>query len=210
MKTWQIIDQVLQVEKVVKEKATNVVFMGMGEPMHNYFSVIRAAHILHNPSAFNLGAKRITISTAGVISGINRFVENNEPFNFAISLNHPDPILRKSIMGIDEKYPLKELLNSARNFTVKLNRKITFEYVMIPGVNMDEIFAAKLVKIANSVRCSINLIPLNTEFNNWRRPTDFEIEKFKLLLEPADAPVTVRHSSGHEIFGACGMLALKS
>ncbi|HNK58867.1 MAG TPA: 23S rRNA (adenine(2503)-C(2))-methyltransferase RlmN, partial [Leptospiraceae bacterium] len=175
LKTWQIIDQVLQVEKIVGDRATNIVFMGMGEPMHNYFSVINAAHLLHHPEGFNLGAKRITISTAGVITGIDRFVNNQEPFNFAISLNHPNPEARKTVMGIDEKYPLEKLLIAARNFTKKLNRKITFEYVMIPGVNMGKENARRLVKIARSVNCKINLIPLNTEFNGWSRPTEEEV-----------------------------------
>ncbi len=210
LKSWQIIDQVLQVEKIVNDKATNVVFMGMGEPMHNYFSVIKAAHLLHSPDALNIGAKRITISTAGVITGIERFVENREPFNFAISLNHPDVHLRKTIMGIDEKYPLDELLSRARNFTKTLDRRITFEYVMIPGVNMDENSAEKLVRIGRSVNCKINLIPLNTEFNGWRRPTLSEVEQFQSLLEPAKVPVMVRRSAGHEIFGACGMLSLRT
>ncbi|MCE9501836.1 MAG: 23S rRNA (adenine(2503)-C(2))-methyltransferase RlmN [Leptospira sp.] len=209
LKTWQIIDQVLEVERVVGEKATNVVFMGMGEPMHNYFSVLKAAHILHDPEALNIGSKRITISTAGVITGIDRFVENKEPFNFAISLNHPNPEIRKSIMGIDKKYPLVDLLKSARNFTKTLNRKITFEYIMIPQVNMGKENANKLVKIARSVSCKINLIPLNTDFNGWKRPTEEEVENFKSLLRPAGVPVMNRRSPGRDIHGACGMLSLR-
>ena len=209
LKTNQIIDQVLLVEEIVNYRATNIVFMGMGEPMHNYNSVMKAAHILHDPEAFNLGSKRITISTAGVISGIQRFIEEKQPFNFAISLNHANESLRKTIMNVDEKYPMKDLLVVARKFTKTLGRKITFEYVMIPEINMGMDNAKRLVKIARSVNCKINLIPINTDFHGWRRPTEKEIDEFKELIKEAKVPVMNRRSPGKEINGACGMLALK-
>lgn len=207
LKVWQIIDQVLQVEKLVGDRCTNIVFMGMGEPMHNYDCVLQAAHFFHNPETFNIGAKRITISTAGIVKGIDRFVESKEPFNFAISLNHPNPSQRKLIMGIDEKYPLDVLLRSVRNFTKTLGRRITFEYVMIPGVNMGWDNAHKLVKILRSVNCKINLIPLNTELQGWRRPTEEEINEFKFMIKPSGVPILNRRSPGKDINGACGMLA---
>ncbi|ASV11186.1 dual-specificity RNA methyltransferase RlmN [Leptospira santarosai] len=210
LKAHEIVDQVLQVEKLVGDKATNVVFMGMGEPFHNYSNVIRAASILHDPEALNLGAKRITISTSGVVNGIRRFIENKEPYNFAISLNHPDPKGRLQIMDIEEKFSLPELLQAAKDFTRELKRRITFEYVMIPGVNMGPEDASKLVKIARSLDCKINVIPLNTEFFGWRRPTRGEVEEFIALLEPSEVPILNRRSPGKDIFGACGMLASKS
>lgn len=210
LKAHEIVDQVFQVEKIVEDNATNVVFMGMGEPFHNYFNVIRAASILHDPDALNLGAKRITISTSGVVNGIRRFIENKEPYNFAISLNHPDPNGRLQIMDIEEKFALSELLQAAKDFTRELKRRITFEYVMIPGVNMGPENANKLVKIARSLDCKINVIPLNTEFFGWRRPTKQEVAEFITLLEPAGVPILNRRSPGKDIFGACGMLASKS
>ncbi|TGK31804.1 23S rRNA (adenine(2503)-C(2))-methyltransferase RlmN [Leptospira gomenensis] len=210
LKAHEIVDQVLQVEKTVGDRATNIVFMGMGEPFHNYFNVIRAASILHDPDALNLGAKRITISTSGVVNGIRRFIENKEPYNFAISLNHPDPDGRREIMDIEEKFALPELLQAAKDFTRELKRRITFEYVMIPGVNMGKENADKLVKIARSLDCKINVIPLNTEFFGWRRPTHDEVREFISLLEPAGVPILNRRSPGKDIFGACGMLASKS
>jgi 23S rRNA (adenine2503-C2)-methyltransferase len=206
--TWQILDQVLAVEEAKQDKATNIVFMGMGEPMHNYYNVLRAANILNHPSGFGIGAKRITISTAGDVKGIHRYIDNREPYNFAISLNHPDASGRKEIMDISEKFPLEELLAAARKFTKELKRRITFEYVMIPGVNMGKINADKLVKIARSVDCKINLIPLNTTFNNWRKPTEIEIEEFRSIVLTAGVPVINRRSPGKDIDGACGMLAL--
>jgi 23S rRNA (adenine2503-C2)-methyltransferase len=204
-----IIGQVLKVEELVGDRATNIVFMGMGEPMHNYNTVIKVAHLLHDPESFNLGAKRITISTAGVIPGIEKFIENAEPFNFAISLNHSDANLRKTIMNVDEKNPLVDLLAVARKFTKTLGRKITFEYVMIPEINMGIENAKKLVKIARSVNCKINLIPINTDFHGWRRPTEIEIDEFKHQIKESNVPIMNRRSPGKDINGACGMLALK-
>ncbi|TGK10178.1 23S rRNA (adenine(2503)-C(2))-methyltransferase RlmN [Leptospira fletcheri] len=210
LKASEIVDQVLQVESIVGDKATNIVFMGMGEPMHNYFNVMRAANILHDPEAIGLGAKRITISTSGVVNGIRRFIERKEPYNLAISLNHPDPIGRKEIMDIEEKFSLSELIEAAKDFTKVLKRRITFEYVMIPGVNMGEEDAKKLVRIARKMDCKINVIPLNTEFFGWRRPSSEEVEEFLRRLEPAGVPILNRRSPGKDINGACGMLASKS
>lgn len=210
LKTWQILDQIIQMEELAGERCTNIVFMGMGEPMHNYANVMTAAHILHDEKAFGLGAKRITISTAGVIPSIRKFIFEKQPFNFAISLNHPDPEKRKDIMGIDQRFPLKELLLTAREFTKTLGRKITFEYIMIPDVNMGEKNAKLLVKLARSVNCKINLIPLNTEFNGWRRPTEEEMEEFRNMILPSNVPILNRRSPGKDIDGACGMLSLKT
>lgn len=210
LKASEIIDQVLQVEKIVGDKATNIVFMGMGEPMHNYFNVMRAASLLHDSEALGLGAKKITISTSGVVNGIRRFIENKEPYTLAISLNHPDPEGRREIMDIEEKFSLPELLEAARDYTKTLKRRITFEYVMIPGVNMGPEDAKKLVKIASKLDCKINVIPLNTEFFGWRRPSPEEVDRFLRLIEPAGVPILNRRSPGKDINGACGMLAAKS
>ncbi len=209
--TWQILDQVLQVEKLVGDRATNIVFMGMGEPMHNYFSVLKAAHILRDQDGFGLGAMRITISTAGVTTGIKRFIENKEPFNFAISLNHPNPNARSSVMDVNDKHPLDLLIDCAKKFTKELDRPITFEYVMIPDVNMGRDNAERLAKIARSVnKCKINVIPLNTDFTGWRRPTEDEVMEFvNILKSKTKAPILNRRSPGRDINGACGMLALK-
>lgn len=210
LKAGEIIDQVLQVEKIVGDRATNIVFMGMGEPMHNYFNVMRAAKLLRDGEALGLGAKKITISTSGVVNGIRRFIENKEPYTLAISLNHSDQNGRREIMDIEEKFSLPELLEAAKEYTKTLKRRITFEYVMIPGVNMGTEDAKKLVKIARSLDCKINVIPLNTEFFGWRRPTPEEVDRFVRLLEPAGVPILNRRSPGKDINGACGMLAAKS
>ncbi len=207
--TWQIVEQVYELIRVRGERCTNVVFMGMGEPFHNYENVIKAARILHHPDGLNIGARHITISTAGVIPSIERFITNREPFNLAISLNHSDPVGRGEIMDVDKKYPLDKLLIAARAYTRAMDRRITFEYVMIPGVNMDEEHLRRLIKIGRSVRCKINLIPLNTTLQGWRRPSAQEAEKFQAGLLDAGLWVFNRGSPGKDVSGACGMLALE-
>ncbi|MCB1319852.1 MAG: 23S rRNA (adenine(2503)-C(2))-methyltransferase RlmN [Leptospiraceae bacterium] len=208
LQTWQIVEQVYQLIRERHEPVTNVVFMGMGEPFHNYDNVIRAAHILHHPDGLNLGARHITISTAGVIPSIERFIKEKEPFNLAISLNHPDVKQRSEIMDINKKFDLDQLLKVARRFTRELDRRITFEYVLIPDVNMHRDHLQKLIKIGKSVRCKINLIPLNTRLQGWRRPGEQEVAEFQSHLLDANLSVFNRGSPGLDINGACGMLAL--
>ncbi len=155
-------------ERLRGERASNVVFMGMGEPFHNYERVMRAAHLLHHPEGAHLGARHVTISTAGVTPGVERFTAEKEPWNLAISLNHPDPEARAVIMPITVRHPLPELLEAARRYTVERRRRITFEYVMMPGVNMGRREVEQLSAIGRSMRCKINLIPLNTAISGIR------------------------------------------
>lgn len=208
--TWTIVEQVYALMRHRGERPSNIVFMGMGEPFHNYENVIRAARILHHPDGMHLGAAHITISTAGVIPSIQRFVQDKEPFNLAISLNHPDKIDRSNIMDVNRKYPLDKLIIAIRSFTKALNRRVTFEYVMIPGVNMSEKHQQQLIKLAHSTRSKVNLIPLNTNLAGMRRPSSNEVHEFQDGLLEAGLSVFNRGSPGFDIDGACGMLALKS
>ena len=207
--SWQIVDQVYALERLRGRRATNVVFMGMGEPFHNYDQVIAAAHLLCHPEGAALGARRITISTAGVTPGVDRFASERQPFRLAISLNHPDPEQRSSIMPHNERYPLGELLVSARRYTTELGRSVTFEYVMMPGINMGTRHLEQLVKIGRSMRCKINLIPLNTDLGGLRRPTTEEATDFQRRLSSAGVLAFNRGSPGRNVEGACGMLALR-
>lgn len=210
LKVWQIVDQVMQVEKEMGEKCTNIVYMGMGEPMYNYFAVMNAAKIFIDPNGMGMSTKKITISTSGIIPGIRRMIDNKEPYKLAISLNHSDPEKRMDIMPIDKEFPLNDLLAVVKEYTQILNKRVTFEYIMMPGVNMGKEHIQKLVKIGNSISCKINLIPLNTEFEGWRRPTDDEIIQFESALRKEGILVFNRQSPGKDIDAACGMLALKT
>ena len=151
--TWQILEQIYVLEELRGERCTNVVFMGMGEPFHNYDAVIGAAGILIDTNGAGLGARRVTISTAGVLPGIERFTDEGQPFRLALSLNHSDGQGRSEIMSINRRYPLHHLLEAARRYTATSGRRITFEYVMITGVNMSEADGRRLARIGRSMPC---------------------------------------------------------
>ncbi|MBU45517.1 MAG: 23S rRNA (adenine(2503)-C(2))-methyltransferase RlmN [Spirochaetaceae bacterium] len=210
LRTYEILDQIYQIQNLRQERITNVVFMGMGEPFHNYDNVIRAARILNHPDGMHLSARHITISTAGVVPAIHRFIDERQPFNLAISLNHPDPEKRKALMDVTEKHSLSELLAAAKRYGKELNRRITFEYIMIPDQNMSDQDLNKLISIARHLKCKINLIPLNTTLHGWRAPTAQEITGFQTALRNEGILAFNRGSPGKDVDGACGMLALKS
>ncbi len=209
LEAWQIVEQVYTLERLRGARATNVVFMGMGEPFHNYDSVIAAARTLCDPDGAALGHRRIAISTAGVLPAILRFTDEGQPYRLAISLNHSDPSRRREIMAIDRRYPLTELLQAARRYTERSRRRVTFEYVMIDGVNMAAADLERLIAIGRSMPCKINLIPLNAAFDRFRRPTPEQASEFRRRLHQAGVEVFDRGSPGREVAGACGMLALE-
>jgi len=209
LRTDQILDQVYIFMKHRNKRPDNIVFMGMGEPFMNYEASIKAAQILSSPDGLNISARHITLSTAGVIQGIKKFTDDREPFNLAISLNHPNSIKRSKLMDVDKANPLNDLLSAARIYTVYSGKPVTFEYVLIPGENMSSDDADRLISIARSLNCKINLIPLHTEFNGLKRPQTKDIEAFQKKLHDAGILVFLRSSAGLEINGACGMLALK-
>ncbi|MCS7205996.1 MAG: radical SAM protein [Leptospiraceae bacterium] len=218
LETWQILQQVYIMIRMrnpefpfIRERLTNIVYMGMGEPFYNYDKVIKSAHLLHHSLGLNLGARHITISTAGVVPAIERFIKEKQPFNLAVSLNHPISENRSELMDINKKYPLKDLLKVLKTY-VKLYRKnITFEYVLIPEVNMSSDHIRELVRISKFIKhCKFNLIPLNTEFHQWRRPTEEEVLHFQNELRKHGILAFYRGSPGRTIDAACGMLSLKS
>lgn len=210
LRTYEILDQIYQIMHLRNERITNVVFMGMGEPFHNYDNVIRAARILNHPDGFHLAARHITISTAGVVPAIHRYIDERQPFNLAISLNHSDPEKRKELMDVTRKHSLHELLDAARRYTRELRRRITFEYIMIPDQNMGSEDLEKLIDITRKVRCKINLIPLNTTLHGWRAPSAPEMRRFQQALRDEGVLAFNRGSPGKDVDGACGMLALKT
>ena len=209
LRTYEILEQIYAIMRLRGERITNIVFMGMGEPFHNYDNVIRAARILNHPDGLHLAARHITISTAGVVPSIHRFIDEKQPFNLAISLNHPDPERRKELMDVTLKHSLEELLEAARRYTLDLKRRITFEYIMIPGQNMGDEDLQKLIRIGRRLRCKINLIPLNTTLQGWRPPNASEMSRFQESLRSQGILAFNRGSPGKDVDGACGMLALR-
>ena len=208
----EIIDQAIAIRNIVKEPITNVVFMGMGEPFLNYERVINAADILHDHNGFGLGAKRITISTSGIVPMIDRFVKEKHKYKLAISLNATDDNTRKKIMPINRRWPINDLIKSASRFAARKNHNVMFEYVLLKGINDTNQDAIRLAKLIRGIDCKVNIIPYNETDGKYKRPSDEKIEKFLEVLNKhrSGFRILVRWSKGQDIDAACGQLAVKN
>ncbi len=208
----EIVDQLIWVRAHSDQSITNVVFMGMGEPFLNYDNVMTAADIFHNERGFNLGANRITLSTAGIIPGIERFLDEGRRYKLAISLNAPDDEIRSRIMPVTRKWPINELLRIAKIIANQKKRLVMFEYVMLKDINDSEEAAWKLVRLLKGIQCKINLIPYNESDGLFQRPDSARIERFARIMydNQSEYRVLVRWSKGQDIAAACGQLAAGS
>lgn len=205
---WQeIVDQVLFFAKKEKVKKLNVVLMGMGEPFLNYDNVLKAIRILNDKKGFNLGARAISVSTAGIIPGIKKFQKEGLEVNLAISLNSPDDKQRSYLMPINKKYPLKDLIKAAKDYVRETGRKLFFEYIILKGINDDLLSAQKLAEILKEEPLfHVNLLRYNETQAGFQTSDDKTIFKFQKELEKRGIKSTVRHSFGQKIKGACGQL----
>ena len=201
----EIIEQVLTIQRDTGLKVTNIVFMGQGEPLLNLDNVLKALEIFNND--FQIGARRITISTSGIIPGINRLAEMDLQSTLAISLHAPNHKLRSEIMPIENRYPLDELKKALLNYVEKTGRRITIEYILIHNFNDTFEVAKELAHWLKDIKSNINLIPYNSVIeNDYKKPSSSDIMKFKYLLEHSGKKVTVRLERGADIDAACGQL----
>jgi len=188
-------------------KITNVVFMGMGEPFHNYAAVMDAVRLLNDPHGFGLGHRHITISTVGVVPKIDAFADEGIQVNLAISLHAPTDALRSSIMPVNRKWSIDELMAACRRYIAKTNRKVFFEYVMLDGVNDRPEDAQALAALMHGPLYHVNIIPYNSTPDAKLGPTgDERIRAFAAILEAKGVPCTVRMPMGRDIAAACGQL----
>jgi 23S rRNA (adenine2503-C2)-methyltransferase len=189
------------------KRVTNVVFMGMGEPFHNYDAVMDAVALLNDPHGFGLGHRHITISTVGLVDKIDRFGDERLQVNLAISLHAPSDDLRSTFMPVNRKFPLDTLMAACAHYVEKTRRKVFFEYVMLEGVNDDAACAQKLAHLMRGHLYHVNLIPYNaTPDGPFAGTPDARIWEFAATLEAAGVPVTVRRNMGRDIAAACGQL----
>ena len=201
----EIIEQVLTIQRDTGLKVTNIVFMGQGEPLLNMDNVLKALQIFNDD--FQIGARRITISTSGIIPQINKLAELELQSTLAISLHAPNHELRKTLMPIENKYPIGELKKALLNYVEKTGRRITIEYILIHGFNDTPEIAKELAYFLKDLKCNINLIPYNSVIeNDDKKPSGNDIMKFKYLLEHSGKKVTVRLERGADIDAACGQL----
>ncbi len=193
------------------KRITNIVFMGMGEPFHNYVSVMNAVALLHDPHGLGLGHRHITISTVGLVDKIDRFTGEHLQVNLAISLHAPNDAIRSAMMPVNRKFSLEEIMAACERYITKTNRKIFFEYVMLRDVNDSEENARELARLMPGHLYHVNLIPYNTTPGASFAGTDRErIWPFAKILETAGVPVTVRQNMGRDIAAACGQLRAES
>jgi len=181
--------------------------MGIGEPFDNYDEVMRAIRIMNHPDGLCIGARRITISTCGVISGIQRLAEEGLQVELSVSLHAPDEEVRSKLMPVNETWPFDELLAACADYTAKTKRIITFEYTLIKDVNDSAAQARQMVKLLKKFPCRVNLIPLSpVEEFDGERPASETMKAFFQTLEKAGINTTLRDSKGSALKAACGQL----
>lgn len=210
LETWEMVTQLLMIEEDLKKRVSHVVVMGIGEPFDNFDNLLKFFLIINHPKGLAIGARHITVSTCGIVPKILEFSNFPLQINLAISLHAPNDELRNQIMPINKVYPLKELIQALEIYLEKTNRRITFEYILLAGVNDTEEYAVELAKLVGHLNCYINLIPYN-ETNNleFRRSNTVQIMKFYDILKKNRLNVTIRREFGSKISAACGQLRSK-
>jgi 23S rRNA (adenine2503-C2)-methyltransferase len=207
----EIIEQVLFYARNLREreeKVTNVVYMGMGEPFLNYESTLTSIKQLNHPKGFNLGARHFTISTVGIIPQIERFTQEKSQINLAISLHAADNQLRSSLLPINEKYPIEDLMKACEDYVKITGRRVTFEWALIHQINDSLEQADMLCKLLKGLNCHVNIIPLNpTSGFEGEKALPNQIDEFKGVLDRHHIPCTVRIRRGIDIQAGCGQLA---
>ena len=207
----EIVDQVLHIERMLKKEqqtVTNIVFMGMGEPLLNLTAVEDAIAIITNPSKMAMSERRITISTSGITDKLQQLIDHGYKGRLALSLHAPNQIVREQIMPIAKKYPLSALLKVLKQFAVNTNKRVSYEYILIDGVNDTISHAEQLVKIMDTKLSHINLIPYNPVMGvSFHRSSPAAIHAFAAVLEKHHIQHTIRVTMGDDIKAACGQLA---
>ena len=205
---YEITQQVSTIQRDIKEKVTNVVFMGQGEPLLNYENLLKAMDIFN--TRFQIGQRRMTVSTCGIIPKINSLGETGCQSTLAISLHAPNDELRDKIMPVNQKYPLSELKKTLLNYVEKTGRRVTIEYILIGGMNDSPECAKELVSYLKGLKCNINFIVYNPcEGDDFKRPKKDAVMKFKYIVESAGLKATIRLERGLDIDAACGQLTGK-
>jgi len=205
----EIVDQIICAKEHLKEdeKITNLVIMGMGEPLLNYENTLKSIRMIQSELGLSLSAKRITLSTAGIVSQIYKLADEGLKMKLALSLNAPDDELRKKLMPITRKHPLSKIMEALKHYAKVNDTRITFEYVLIKDINDSKEQALELAKLVRGIPCKINLIPYNPVKNcPFEKPDEETLQKFRDILYPRAPAVTLRKSKGEDIQAACGQL----
>ena len=207
----EIVEQILAVEQDTGIRISNVVFMGIGEPLDNYENVINAIHILNNQKGLNIGARHISISTSGLVPKIYKLAEENIPCTLSISLHATTNEKRSKMMPINDVYKIEELIKACKDYTEKTKRRISFEYALAKDNNDNLTDAKELVKLLKGMLCHVNLIPINKiENGSYTKSSNENIMKFRDYLNDHGIVATIRRELGSDIEAACGQLRRKN
>ncbi len=211
--TSEILNQILAVKKTIPGKAsiTNIVLMGMGEPLANYENTLKALALMVHPDAFKFSSRRITLSTVGLVPQLEQLSKEKISFCLAISLNASDEETRSYLMPVNRRYPLNKILRLCKNFPLRPRSRITFEYVLVEGINDSPQDAKRLIGILRGIPSKVNLIPLNEAPGiPFKKPSDEAVKRFQEILMEGGLTAIVRTSKGREISAACGQLQAKT
>lgn len=203
----EIIGQVMTVQKDLGERISNIVMMGIGEPLDNYDEVLKFLEIVNHPSGLNIGHRHITLSTCGLVPKIKDLADRQLQITLSVSLHAADDETRSEIMPVNRRYSISQLMEACRYYIKKTNRRISFEYTLISGVNDNSAEAEKLLKLLHGMLCHVNLIPVNpVKETGFKQGSRAKIEKFQRILESGGISATIRREMGADISAACGQL----
>ena len=210
LEAFEMVEQVLLVEKDLGERIDSVVIMGIGEPLDNYENVMNFIRVINDPKGVAIGARHITLSTCGIIPKIEELAKEELQINLAISLHAPNTQLRDKLMPINKAYPLKSLIKTIKDYIKKTNRRVTIEYIMLQDVNDNETQARELVSLLKGMNVYVNLIPYNeTNHIEFKRANKTQVMNFYDILKKNGINVTIRKEFGSKIDAACGQLRSK-
>lgn len=206
----EIINQIIYAQKDIGERISNIVMMGIGEPLDNYDNVIKFLHNVNHSDGLNIGYRHISLSTCGLVDKINALAEEKLPITLSVSLHAPNNEIRDKIMPVNKKYKVEELIKACKSYINKTNRRISFEYSLIAGVNDSEENAVELARLLKGMLCHINLIPVNhVEEREYYKGDALSIKKFQERLVGLGMNATVRRELGSDISASCGQLRKK-
>lgn len=207
----EIIDQILFAQKDSGETVSNIVLMGIGEPLDNYEAVTTFIRNVNHFAGLNIGARHISLSTCGLVDGIYKLADEGIPVTLSVSLHAPNDALRSSLMPVNQKYPIPVLMQAVKDYIKKTNRRVTFEYSMIEGVNDTPVQAKELLKLTKGMLAHINLIPVNrVEGKTYVKSNPERVNTFRTILEQGGLTTTVRRELGSDIDASCGQLRRKN
>lgn len=202
----EMLEEILSSQKDLNQRISRVVLMGSGEPLDNFNEVMKFIYKINSEKGLNIGQRHITLSTCGIAPGIIKFADKDTDVNLSVSLHAPTNEKRSEIMPINKKYKIEDIIGACKYYISRTNRRITFEYALIKGVNDSVYDGIELARLIGGMLCHVNLIPINSVDNKFERPNDDKINEFAGVLRSRGIQTTVRRELGSDINAACGQL----